>query len=148
VACVSRVSLAGFAAVVVCLSLVAAVAKLPTTIRAADTSLRSDDYAWRAGELGPSFAWETSQELTNAAKTLPRNAVYTIVFGNDPPLQDIERTGIVPLFRYWLLPRRYTSRLHEAQWVITYHHSSETVGVPYAKEITLGPDANTFEVTR
>jgi hypothetical protein len=148
VAVVRRLSLAGFAAVLAVLALIAAAAELPSVLRSAYQTVTSHGQSWNSGELGPSFSSDTSDELVNAAKTLPRNATYTIVFGNAPPLQPIERTGILPLFRYWLLPRRYTPRLREAQWVITYHHSSETVGVPYRKEITLGADANTFEVTR
>src|SRR5205814_4870353 len=107
------------------LALVAAAAEVPGVVRAAHDSVTSPQQSWSSGELGPSFAWETSEEMTNAAKTLPRNAVYTIVFGNDPPLQPIESTGILPLFRYWLLPRRYTPNLHKPQWVITYHHASQ-----------------------
>jgi hypothetical protein len=147
-ASVRHLSLTGFAAVVAVLALVAAAAEAPGVVRAAYNSFTAHGQSWNSGELGPSFAWETSEEMTNATKVLPRNAVYTIVFGNAPPLQPIEQSGILPLFRYWLLPRRYTPRLRDAQWVITYHHASETVGVPYRKEITLGPDANTFRVTR
>ena len=141
-------SLGGFAAVVAVLALVAAAGEAPGIVRAAYNSVTSHGPSWNSGELGPSPAWETSEEMTNATKVLPRNAVYTIVFGNLPPLMPIEQTGILPLFRYWLLPRRYTPNLRDAQWVITYHHPSETVGVPYKKEISLGPDANTFKVTR
>jgi hypothetical protein len=144
----SHLSLTAVAAVFVCVALAAAVDKAPSVVRAAYDSTTAHGPSWNAGELGPSFAWETSEEMVNADRTLPRTATYTIVFGNQPPLMDIERTGILPLFRYWLLPRRYTPHLRDAQWVITYHHSSETIGVPYKKEITLGPDANTFRVTR
>jgi hypothetical protein len=144
----AQVSLTAVFALFVCFALGAAIAKTPGVVRTAYDSVTAHGPSWNSGELGPSFAWATSEEMVNAANTLPKNATYTIVFGNAPPLMPIERTGILPLFRYWLLPRRYTPRLRDAQWVITYHHSSETVGVPYKKEIGLGLDANTFKVTR
>ncbi|MBV8081029.1 MAG: hypothetical protein JO186_11725 [Actinobacteria bacterium] len=143
-----RFSLGGFAAGVAVIALIGAAAEVPTAVRAAHAAFTARGESWNSGEYGPSVAWETTEEVQNAIKTLPPNAVYTIVLGNQPPLSSFEQTGILPLFRYFLLPRRYTPRLRDAQWVITYHHSSETVGVPYKKEIPLGPDGNTFKVTR
>jgi hypothetical protein len=143
-----RFSLLGFAVVLACVALVAAAAELPSTVRGAYRQVTSHGPSWNSGEWGPSPAWETTEEAQNARATLPPDAVYTIVFGNAPPLKPNEAQMILPLFRYWLLPRRYTPKRRDAQWVITYHHSSETIGLPYKKEITLGPDANTFRVTR
>jgi hypothetical protein len=50
--------------------------------------------------------------------------------------------------RYWLLPRRYSDDIHDVDWVITFHHPSESLGVPVRREVGLGPDANAVEVAR
>jgi hypothetical protein len=47
-----------------------------------------------------------------------------------------------------LLPRIYTPDRHRAQWVIAYRASSETLGVPYSREIGLAPNVNVIEAVR
>jgi hypothetical protein len=81
-----------------------------------------------------------------AAQTIPRNATYTVVVGQVPPLGGTYPNAIPPLFQDWLLPRRYTPTLADAQWAITYHEPSELLGVPYTRELGLGPDANAVEL--
>ena len=63
---------------------------------------------------------------------------------------DIEFFFFLPLLfvAYWLLPRRYTTDLHDADWIVTIHASTERLDVAAEREIGLGPDANAVEVAR
>jgi hypothetical protein len=83
-----------------------------------------------------------------ARRLLPENATYTVVVGDVTPLPPQMHEGLPPLVRYWLLPRRYSDDIHRVQWVITFHYSTEQLGVPVRREIGLGPDANAVEVDR
>jgi hypothetical protein len=142
-----RLPLLGAAAVVVALALLAAAANAPGVVRLAYDSVtaRGLSPTWR--ELAP-FNYETSSEMLAATRAIPPGATYTIVFGNAPPFPASAQGGVISAFQYWLLPRRYDYDLRSAQWVIGYHHASETIGVRYRKEIPLGPYVNTFRVVR
>ena len=54
--------------------------------------------------------------------------------------------AIPGLFQYWLLPRRYTKNIHKAQYVISWHHSSETLGIRYSEELPIGDYSNIDKV--
>jgi hypothetical protein len=142
-----RVSLVGAAAVVVALALLSAAARAPGVVRVAYDTAKAPGLSMTQRELEP-FSSELQGELVAAAKAIPPGATYTVVFGDAPPLGAGEQGGALSTFEYWLLPRRYTPDIASAQWVIGYHHASETMGVRYRKEIPLGPYVNTFKVVR
>src|SRR5262249_24894763 len=106
------------------------------------------DETIQARDLGLALGWQSERVMTGAAARIPRDATYTVVSGDQPPRTALDREGLLGLIRYWLLPRRYTASLADAGWVIAVHHPSETVGVPYRKEIPLAPYVNLFRVTR
>ncbi len=81
-----------------------------------------------------------------AAAIIPRNAVYSVVVGNEPPTSADFHELLPFLFQYWLLPRRYTPDVHAAGWVISYSHPSETLGVRYSEELNISPTANVIKV--
>ena len=141
-------SLTGVAGVVVAVALVVAAARLPEYLRLAWDTVDAPGKPLEQRDLGFALGWQSRQAMTAAARVLPRDATYTVVLGDSPPLSALERDGVVTFLRYWLLPRRYTPDLRQAQWVIAYHHSSETIGVPYRREIGLAPYVNTFRVAR
>jgi hypothetical protein len=141
-------SLTGLAGIVVAVALVVAALRVPDYLRLAWDSVDAPGKPLEQRDLGFALGWQSRQAMTEAARVLPRDATYTVVLGESPPPSDLERAGIVTFLRSWLLPRRYTPDLHQAQWVIAYHHSSETIGVPYRKEIGLAPFVNTFRVVR
>jgi hypothetical protein len=143
-----RVSLAGIAAALVAVALVTAALRVDDVVRLSYDALTAPAESPQQRDLGFVFGWQSRMAMTSAANVIPEHAVYTVVLGDSPPLEDAERLGIVSFAQYWLLPRRYTSNLADAQWVIAYHHSSETIGVRYRKEIPLAPYVNTFEVVR
>jgi len=148
IAAARRVSLAGIAAAVVAVALVSALLRTRDVVRTSYDAVTAPGESQQARDLGFVFGWQSRMAMANAAKVIPRDAVYTVVLGDSPPIESFERDGVTPYFQYWLLPRRYTGTLADAQWVIAYHHSSETIGVPYRKEIPLAPYVNTFRVVR
>jgi hypothetical protein len=139
--------LAGGAAVVVVLALVAAAARAPGIVRLTYDTLTAPGQSATQRELAP-FDSEIAGEITAAARVIPATDTYTIVFGDAPPVSPDVEGGATAIFRYWLLPRRFTPDVASAQWVIAYHHASETLGVPYSGEIPLGPYVNAVRVMR
>ena len=93
-----------------------------------------------------SFAsWGPTGALVTAAQTIPRDGTYSIVVGQNPPTSEDPRV-VKTILRLWLLPRSYTAKPADAQWVIAYHHSSETLGIPYTEEIGLSAGVNVVRV--
>jgi hypothetical protein len=84
--------------------------------------------------------------LAAARALIPPGATYAIAVGDQPPVADPELIRIV--FRFWLLPRTSTEHLSDAQWVVAFHRSSESLGVPVAQEIGVAPDVNVVRVRR
>jgi hypothetical protein len=134
------------AAVLVCVELWAASTHAVTIAKTGYRSLVAPGYSVEAGDLDPLAYFASTQALVQARKSIPRDATYAVVVGRD--LSPSARTAVGFAFRFWLLPRRYTTQRKRAQWVIAYHHASETLGVPYVKEIGLAPDVNLVEVRR
>ena len=79
---------------------------------------------------------------------LPGGAVYTVVVGDDSRTPPLWHEALAPLLQYWLLPRRYTPDLADADWVATFRESSERLGVSVTRELGLGPDGNAVELRR
>ena len=125
-----------------------AAAQAPTIVRDAWNQFTGPWHGGAPRELSFVTNSEQQGELRAALKEIPPRVRYTIVFGDAPPVDPNVQASTVPLFSYVLLPRIYVSDLADAQWVIAYHHASETIGVPYKKELNLGPYVNTFAVTK
>jgi hypothetical protein len=83
--------------------------------------------------------------LVTAGRTIPRNATYSIVVGRNPPTTEDPRL-VKTILRLWLLPRIYIAKPADAQWVIAYHHSSETLGIRYTDETGLATGVNVVRV--
>jgi hypothetical protein len=84
--------------------------------------------------------------LLLAREQLPPDALFSIAVGDE--LSELEELMVVRFLPYWLAPRRYTPDLTAADWILTFRRSSETLGVPVADEIGLGPDGNAVRVAR
>jgi len=134
------------AALLVAVELWAATTHAVTIARDGYRALTSFGYSVPAGDLDPLAYYASTQALVRAREAIPPNASYAVVVGTD--LGPSQRTGVALAFKFWLLPRRYRSVPSRAQWVIAYHHPSESLGVPYTKEIGLAPDVNLVEVRR
>lgn len=135
-------------AVFVALSLLAAATEAIPALRHAYDSLTAPSRSATEKELTPAYDMLSTQFLLLARKTIPQDAVYSIVVGDTPETQPLLHEAIRPLVSYWLLPRRFTEDLDAAEWIVTYHESSEDLGVPIAKEIGLGPEGNVVQVDR
>lgn len=140
------------AALVAAAALGGALYRVPALERTSHRYLKAPSYSLESADLDPLKYFVSIGALVMARNTIPADATYTIVVGHDPPLADSPAqaadlaVAITPIFRMWLLPLRYTPKLHRAQWVITYHHSSESLGIKYSREIYLSFDANLLEV--
>ncbi len=101
-----------------------------------------------ARDLGAPLGGLLNGALLEAARTIPRDATFSIRVGFDPPIDSAYTDAATGLFRYWLLPRRFTDDAHAADWIVTFHHPSSTLGVAIARVVPLGPYTNAVEVAR
>ena len=77
-----------------------------------------------------------SEAFTRTADVIPADATYYVVVGRNLPLRGNQEVALTPLFKYWLLPRRATRQLEDADWVIAYGASTETLGIPLEERQT------------
>jgi hypothetical protein len=137
------------AALLVALALAASLVELPKVaadaVRAADRGrpARLERESAPGQALGiPSAA------LGRVRAVIPEGARWTLVLGDTIPLTDTARVGIAQFLRYWLAPRPFVDEPDDAEWVVAYGASSETLGVPVAREVPLGDRINAVEVGR
>ncbi len=89
------------------------------------------------------------EAFTGAAAAIPADATYHVVVGENVPLRGNQEIALTPLFEYWLFPRRSTKRLAQADWVIAYGASTETLGLQLAeRQIEVSPGVVVAEVKR
>lgn len=98
----------------------------------------------RDADVDPFASFAPTASIVMAQRTIPPEATYAIVVGNQEPRVEPQLVRLI--FKLWLLPRRYTARPRDADWVIAYNESSERVGVPYTQEIGLAPGVNALKV--
>jgi hypothetical protein len=100
-------------------------------------------------EIAPAYALSMPPGvLRGAASVLPPNARYTIVVGDTVPLPGALDQAIKPMLASWLLPRRFTGDLAQADWVIAYGSPSETLGVRVRRETEIEAGVVVVEVDR
>ena len=135
-----RSAAAGLVAVV---ALVAAVVELPDSLRstqkrvAANAGLSLEDR-----ELAAARAYNVNQSLAlTAAQVLPRTAVFYVATGDQPGA-----TAAPPFLAYWLLPRRHTDDLSDAQWIVDFGADPGRLGVKARVVDDLGGGAEILRV--
>jgi hypothetical protein len=133
-------------AVVVAAELVVAVSNLRLLTQVGYKNLTGPRHLVRSADLDPFAYFAPTQALVAAQDVIPRDATYSIIVGNEAPGPPVEI--VRDIFRFWLIPRRYTTDLHRAQWVVTYNAASEAIGMPYTAEIGLGPGVNAVKLVR
>ncbi len=138
--------LALFAAILVTAELWVAVSHTRLFAQVGYKNLTGSRHLVRDADLDPFSFFAPTQALVTAQDVIPRDATYAIVVGNEAPGPALEIAQ--DIFRFWLVPRRYAANLDQAQWVITYNAASESLGVPYTKEIGLGPGVNAVKLAR
>jgi hypothetical protein len=136
------------AAVIATLALIAAASQAPKIARDGWTNLTAHTASTTDRQLAAVvYSQAPNSTFLTAAKIIPLNATYAVVYGQLPPNPTSDFKFAIPtLFQYWLLPRHYTRDIHKAQWVISWHHPSETLGVRYSEELPIGDDSNIVKV--
>ncbi len=134
------------AVIVVAIELFSAVTHLRLFAQVGYKNLRAPSHLVRDADLDPFAYFAPTQSLVAAQRIIPESATYTIVVGHEQPGPP---KGIADdIFRFWLVPRHYTTNIRNADWAITYNESSESLGVPYTKELGLGPGVNAVKLGR
>ena len=136
------------AIVISLLALLAACTRVPHIARAGWNHARTPAQSVQQRELAAVVFAQAPEMFLSAAKIIPRNATYSVVVGDIPETSSDFHEAIPLLFQYWLLPRRFTLNVHDADWVISYDHPSETLGVRYSQELGLAPAVNVVKVIR
>lgn len=134
------------AVVVVAIELFSAVTHLRLFAQVGYKNLRAPAHLVRDADLDPFAYFAPTQALVAAQRIIPEQATYTIVVGHEEPGPTATIAG--DIFRFWLVPRRYTRNVRKADWAITYNESSESLGVPYTEELGLGPGVNAVKLGR
>ncbi|HEX4518463.1 MAG TPA: hypothetical protein VH063_02670 [Gaiellaceae bacterium] len=135
------------ALVVVSVDLVTAATHLRVFAQVGYKNIRAPSHLVRDADLDPFAYFAPTQALVAAQRVIPKDATYTIVVGHEEP--GGPPVGIADdIFRFWLVPRRYTKHIADADWAITYNAASESLGVPYTKEVGLGPSVNAVKLGR
>jgi len=140
---------AAAARVVALLALAAAASQLPSVLRSALDAVEQGRPSAIERDIAPARSLGVPPEmLVRARQVIPPDASYAVVLGDAIPLDDTQRVGVPQLLRYWLAPRRFEDERDDADWVIAYGHSSETLGVSVADEIELASLINAVRVKR
>lgn len=100
----------------------------------------------RDNDLDPLAYFAPTAALVGAQQLIPARARYTIVIGSYVGMGDPALPRIA--LQMWLVPRLYVASPRDADWVITYHHASESIGVPYLNETEVAPGINVVQVRR
>lgn len=116
------------APVVVALMLVLALDELPDSVRAAEAQVaQNEGLSPLERELAPTRAYGLPAALVlRADELLPEDAVYAVVTGAG---MLSGHDAAAPFSAYWLLPRRRTTDLRRAEWILSYGADPGTLGV-------------------
>jgi hypothetical protein len=138
------------AALIAAAALGAAAERLPSAVQDAYRHTTQPRGSALQRDLEPTYSPQRYlfSLATGAMSLIPRNATYSVALGDGPDIPDIVRDGLVQLLWYALLPRRYTSDFQSAQYIITWDHPSESLGVRVKRETGVGSDGNVVEVGR
>ncbi len=132
--------------VIVAICLYSAAGRIRPVVEAAHSAVTTASGSQAQRDLAPAGTWSLIAFVTAARRVIPRNATYAVVIGQDPPTDGLRVLAIPPLLWYSLAPRKYTQDIQAAQWVITYHHSPESLGVKVGREVGLDADGNAVQV--
>ncbi len=134
------------AAVVAVIELWLAVSRTSFYVHVAVRNAKAPPLLVRDADVDPFANFDPTLAMVAAQRAIPLDATYTIVYGGEQPGRKMVPGFAKTVYRLWLLPRKYTTDIHKAQWALTYFKSSEFLGVPYRKEIGLGPGVNAVEL--
>jgi hypothetical protein len=145
---VSRISVKEAAAVIVVLALAVVALRAWQTAQSGYQALTGPVPTRTQRELGSFDSGRFDVALLASRRVIPRTATFSIRVGQSPPIDSSVLEAVTGLFRYWLLPRHYNENTRAVDWIITFHHPAETLGVAIRKVVPLGLDTDAVEVAR
>ena len=84
-----------------------------------------------------------------ARRLIPPDATYYVEPGERAPVSSPNALDWVrPFATYWLLPRRRTDELGEAQWILSYGGDLQALGLDYARVVGVDDGFALAEVRR
>jgi hypothetical protein len=125
--------------VVIGVSLVAAVLRLPGVITSADDSLSRPSYPLSLADIEPLSSIGSVQAVAAAARTIPVDATYSVIGG--------DKYDVWGMFEFWLAPRVFTPDYLAAPWVIVYERPPPA-GLRHGKRFSLAPNVYAIEVAQ
>jgi hypothetical protein len=139
-----RLTSAG-AALIAAIALLAALWQLPDSLRSSQERIDANaPLSAQDRELEPARANSVHGSLAvRAAEVIPEDGVYYVATGGQPG------SDAAPSFyAYWLLPRRQTSDLGAAGWVVSFGADPAKLGVPTDVVVDMGGGAEVLRVRR
>jgi hypothetical protein len=139
------VTSASAAVLIAVVALLAAVWELPSSLRATQAHITTTaGLSLAERELAPGLAYGVHADLAvRAAQVIPRNAVFYVATGSGAG-----SVASPPFYAYWLLPRRHTSELGNADWIVNFGADASTLGVKVDVVLDLGGGAQVLRVRR
>jgi hypothetical protein len=135
------------AALLAAVALVAAVERLPTSVRAAEALVAENAGLSRLErELGPTRSFGLNPTLVlRADELLPRDAVFHVATGQG---MLSGHDAAAPFSAYWLLPRRHTDDPRRAEWILSFGADESRFGVEVDVVEDVGAGAKLLRVRR
>ena len=133
------------AALLVAIALVAAVKQLPSSLRSEQAQVETNaGLSLLDRELAPAHAFDVHESLAvRAAEVLPPDAVFYVATGSGAG-----SVAAPSFYAYWLLPRRRTSEVGSAGWIVNFGADATTLGVKFDVVADLGGGAQVLRVRR
>jgi hypothetical protein len=104
-----------------------ALGQVPSLIRSARASLAQPSMSLAYSDVSPLSNYITPAALEDLRAHVPDGALYTV--------RTLPNDGFVtPVVMMWLLPRRFTSDINDAQWVILYYLGASSVKIAYRRQ--------------
>jgi hypothetical protein len=135
------------AALLTAVALIAAGKQLPSSVRAADELIGENaDLSRVDRELAPTRAFGLNPSLVlRADELLPRDAVFYVVTGHG---MLSGHDAAAPFSAYWLLPRRHTDDVRQAEWILSFGADPAQLGVEVDVVDDLGDGEQLLRVRR
>jgi hypothetical protein len=135
------------AALLTAVALLAAAKQLPSSVRAADARIAENAHLPRLErELAPTRAFGLDPSLVvRADELLPRDAVFSVVTGQG---MLSGHDAAAPFSAYWLLPRRRTGDLRQADWILSFGADPTQLGLDVDVVEDLGNGERLLRVRR
>jgi hypothetical protein len=135
------------AAVLAVVALATAAKQLPSSVRAADALIAENAGLSRLDrELAPTRSFGLNPALILLADDrLPRDAVFYVATGEGLASG---HDAAAPFSAYWLLPRRHTDDVRQAEWILSFGADPAQLGVDVDVVEDLGDGSRLLQVRR